>query len=210
MRGAVRLYSTAEAAVISGVGVKTVNNAIDKRIIKVAKPVPGSPKSSVRRKLTADDVLRLKLWYHVGDVLTQDRRRALFEAIRARPDAKTIKAGELLIVDVEEARQQIALRTRDLEEAEALVTQDKAILNGEPVFKGTRVPVRSIASMLRDGADAQDILEGYPKLTERHLELARLWVSAHPQRGRPKSLKDRGVIPKWSRKAPLVSNSRSR
>lgn len=204
-----RLFSTAEAAAVSGVGVKTVNNAIDKRIIKAVKLAAGA-KSGARRKLTQEEVLRLKLWYHLGDLLSQDRRRALFEAIRTRPDAKTIKAGELLIVDVEEARRQIATRTRDLEAAEKLVTEDKAVLNGEPVFAGTRVPVRLVAIMLKDGTDAQEILEGYPKLTARHLELAPIWTSAHPQRGRPKSLKARGMTPKSSRRVTLADDPRSR
>lgn len=203
MASAARLYTTAEAAAVSGVGVKAVNNAIDKQIVRAKRPSESAAVSGARRALTADDVLRLKLWYQVGDVLSQDRRRELFEAIKARPDAKTVKAGALLIVDVEEARRQIATRTRDLEAAEAIITRDKAVLGGEPVFRGTRVPVRTIATMLESGADPEDILDGYPKLAKRDLELARIWVAAHPQRGRPKSLKARGFTPKSTRRVAL-------
>lgn len=44
------------------------------------------------------------------------------------------------------------------------MSSDKAVLNGEPVFKGTRIPVRLIAAMLEQGADEDELLEGYPKL----------------------------------------------
>lgn len=196
MAGAARLYTTTEAAAVSGVGVKAVNNAIDKQIIRAARMADGARVRDGRRALTADDLLRLKLWYQVGNILSQDRRHQLFEAIDARPDAKTVKAGELLIVDVDEARRQIATRTRDLEAAEALVVRDKAVLGGEPVFKGTRIPVRAVAAMLADGADADDILDGYPRLTRRQLDLASIWVAAHPQRGRPRTLKAQGLTPK--------------
>jgi uncharacterized protein (DUF433 family) len=210
MPSAARLFTTTEAAAVSGVGVKAVNNAIDKKIVRAARPSGDVHAKGERRALTADDLLHLKLWYQVGNILSQDRRRELFDAILARPNAKTVKAGDLLIVDVEEARRQIAARTRDLEAAEAMVSRDKAVLGGEPVFKGTRIPVRLIASMLDDGADAEEILEGYPKLAKRHLELAHIWIAAHPRRGRPKSLKARGLTPKSSQRVSLGSDPRSR
>lgn len=210
MPSAARLYTTAEAAAVSGVGVKAVNNAIDKQIVRVARPTGSAREREGRRALTADDLLRLKLWYQVGNILTQDRRLELFAAIKARPNAKTVKAGALLIVDVDEARRQIATRTRDLEAAEAIVSRDKAVLGGEPVFKGTRIPVRLIASMLDEGADAEEILDGYPKLAKRQLELARIWVAAHPRRGRPKSLNARGLTPTSSMRVSLGSDPRVR
>jgi uncharacterized protein (DUF433 family) len=156
----------------------------------------GARRGDGRRALTADDLLRLKLWYQIGNILSQDRRHELFEAIEAKPDAKTVKASELLLVDVGEARRQIAARTRDLEAAEAMVVRDKAVMADEPVCKGTRILVRAIAAMLADGADADDILDGYPKLAKRQLELAPIWVAAHPQRGRPRTLKAQGLAPK--------------
>lgn len=203
---AARLYTPSEAAAVSGIGVKAVNNAIDKRIVKPASPAPG-PRSA-RRALTAEDVLRVKLWYKVGDILTQERRERLFDAISEQPRAKTVKADDLLIIDVGEARKQIAASIRDLEAAEATVTQDKAVMGGEPVFKGSRIPVRLIASMLADGTPAEEILEGYPKLDARQLGLAQIWVAAHPRRGRPKSLKDRGFKLKSAKRTSLRPDPR--
>ena len=199
-----RLYTPTEAAAVSGVGVKAVNNAIDKRIIGVAHARPAAAGKSARRALTGDDVLRLKLWHEIGGgILSPARRERLFAAIRSQPTARTVKADDLLIIDVGEARKQIADRARDLATAEAMVERKKSVMGGEPVFKGTRVPVRLVASMLADGAGEDEILEGYPALDRRQLALSRIWAAAHPRRGRPKSLKDRGLTPKSSRRVAL-------
>jgi uncharacterized protein (DUF433 family) len=190
MASTVRHYTPAEAAALSGLALKAVHNAIDKRIVEIdAQP---SPKRA-RRSLSIADVLRLKLWYQVGPILSQERRQRLFAEIERHPTAKRVKADTLVIVDVEEARKQIAGRVRALEAAEAAVVASRAILGGEPVFKGTRVPVRSIAAMLDEGTSEAEILDGYPALEPRYLALARIWAAAHPRRGRPKTLADRGA-----------------
>jgi uncharacterized protein (DUF433 family) len=135
-------------------------------------------------------------------------------AIAARPTAKTVKCDELLIVDVGEARKQVDRGVRELEAAEAAVTRDKATLGGEPVFKGTRIPVYGVAAMLDAGATASDLLSGYPKLTDRMLDLARIWAAAHPRRGRPKSLSDLGLTMKSTQRVarkgdPLARRSKA-
>ena len=100
------------------------------------------------RFLTGEDLVRLRVWRGVGDTLSAERRHLLFVEIAARPTAKTVKADELLIVDIGEARKQVDRGLRDLEAAEAIVTKDKTTLGGEPVVKGTRIPVDGIAAML--------------------------------------------------------------
>ncbi len=186
-----RTFTPAEAAAVAGVEVKAVQNAIDKRIV-MAQSLPGAVRS--KRALSDLSVLKLKLWKELGGALSQERRLALFAEIEREPGVKTVKAGDYLIVDVGAARKHIEKGARDLALAEGEVTTDHAVLGGEPVFKGTRIPVRLVASMLNDGASETEILEGYPKLDNRRLELARIWSAAHPQVGRPKSLSDKGGV----------------
>lgn len=193
MSATARVYTPAEAAAVSQIGIKAVHNAIDKRIVDTVGGSETPAKGVRRRALTGDGLLRLKLWYGVGSTLAAERRQRLFEAIKAEPSAKMVKADDLLIVDVAEARKQLDARIRDLDEAEATIGRVRGVLGGEPVFKGTRVPVRMIAAMLAQGADEAEILEGYPSLTARMIELARIWVAAHPTRGRPKKLSDQGL-----------------
>lgn len=203
-----RIYTPAEAAAVSRIGIKAVHNAIDKRIVDTVPGHISTTGKSTRRALTSDDLLRLKLWYGVGSTLAAERRQRLFEAIKAAPAAETVKADDLLIVDVAEARRQLKARIRDLDEAEATIERVKGLMGGEPVFKGSRIPVRMVAAMIAQGADEMDILEGYPKLTLRMIELAKIWVVAHPVRGRPKKLSALGLKFKSSKRTPLKSYPR--
>jgi len=55
-----------------------------------------------------------------------------------------------------------------------LVVCDPEIMRGTAVFKGTRIPVDLVADMLAQGATAEEILEGYPTLSEEMISLAPL------------------------------------
>lgn len=197
-----REYTPAEAAALSGVAVKTVHNAIDKRIISREASRSGG------RALTDDDLLRLKLWYGVGSILSAERRKRLFEAITNDPTAQMVRADDYLIVDVARAREQIAARADALREAEAAIQCVKGVVGGEPVFKGTRVPVRAIAGMRAQGASVEELLEGYPSLNDRMIEFAEIWTAAHPARGRPKTLSEQGLRVKETKLIPRKAGIR--
>jgi uncharacterized protein (DUF433 family) len=51
--------------------------------------------------------------------------------------------------------------------AESLITSDPKILNGTPVFKGTRVPIRTLFDYLADGLSLEYFLESFPSVTRR-------------------------------------------
>jgi uncharacterized protein (DUF433 family) len=61
-------------------------------------------------------------------------------------------------------------------------------LGGEPVFAGTRVPVRNLIDYLEAGDGLEDFLDAFPSITREQavavLELAResLTVGARPSR----------------------------
>lgn len=60
-----------DVGAVSEVGIKSVHNAIDKRII-------GSRFSGHRsRTITDNDLLRLKLWYGVGSILSAEPKTPL-------------------------------------------------------------------------------------------------------------------------------------
>jgi uncharacterized protein (DUF433 family) len=204
MTTAERLFTPREAAAVSGVAVKAVNNAIDKHVVVVVRTRVSKMRKTPVRKLSEDSLVRLKLWHAIGGFLTRERRERLFAEIEAKPTARHVKADHLLIVDVGEARDEIAANVRELDDAKAAIVQNKAVLGGEPVFVGTRIPVRAIAAMLDAGASEDEILEGYPALERHLLSMAKIWVAAHPPRGRPKSLKDRGFALKSTTKGSLA------
>jgi uncharacterized protein (DUF433 family) len=45
-----------------------------------------------------------------------------------------------------------------------VIAQDAEILGGEPVFAGTRVPVRSLFDHLEAGDSIEDFLDGFPSV----------------------------------------------
>lgn len=196
-----RAYTPAEAAAVSEIAVKSVHNAIDKRII-ARHAVEGEA-----RALYDEDLLRLKLWYGVGSILSAERRQRLFDTIDQNPDADTVRADDYLIVDVARAREQLAERSETLREAERSIKSVKGVFGGEPVFKKTRVPVRTIAAMRAQGATTREIVEGYPSLTASMVELAEIWTAAHPARGRPRKLAELGATVKSSKRLSLRKTS---
>jgi len=52
------------------------------------------------------------------------------------------------------------------------IVQDRAILGGEPIIKGTRTPVRSVAEWWKFGATPEEIQENLP-----HLSLSQIFES---------------------------------
>jgi uncharacterized protein (DUF433 family) len=44
--------------------------------------------------------------------------------------------------------------------------------------------------MKQQGATTDELVEGYPALTAGMVDLAEIWVAAHPARGRPRKLSE--------------------
>lgn len=190
-----RLFTPVEAEALSGVTAKAINSIIDKRLIPleadtaldaVTRPTAGRAGRQSRKFLTGEDLVRIMIYWAAGRELAPDARRSVVTALAAEPRSKVIKASEFLSFDVQAVRKHVDVRVKALAKADALVHADDKTLGGEPVFKGTRIPVHAIADMLNGGADVEDLKSGYPTLTEPMLEAAPLWAAAHPRRGRPR------------------------
>lgn len=54
-------------------------------------------------------------------------------------------------------------------EMETLITIDKEILNGTPVFAGTRVPIQTLLDYLNEGESIDDFLDGFPSVARRQV-----------------------------------------
>jgi uncharacterized protein (DUF433 family) len=74
---------------------------------------------------------------------------------------------------------------RDLRRARRLIVRDPEILGGDPVFRGTRVPVHLIADFAAQGAEPVELIEGYPRLTAEMIRLAPVYAAAYPLRTPP-------------------------
>lgn len=58
------------------------------------------------------------------------------------------------------------------------IARDCATCRGEPVFKGTRVPLRTILASLAEGDDEAELLRSFPTLTHEHIRAAVAFAAA--------------------------------
>ena len=62
------------------------------------------------------------------------------------------------------------------------IIRDKSIMHGQPVIRGTRIPVSLIFDYLADGYSAKDILDLLPHLTPEDIHEALRYGSSALQR----------------------------
>lgn len=52
------------------------------------------------------------------------------------------------------------------------IVRDPGIAGGQPVFKGTRIPLRTVLASLADGDNEAELLSSFPTLTPEHVQAA--------------------------------------
>ena len=62
--------------------------------------------------------------------------------------------------------------TGNLKNYEEHIIRDHGICGGEPVFKGTRVTLRTVLASLADGDSAEEILADFPSLKAEDVQAA--------------------------------------
>src|SRR5262249_55845482 len=133
------LFTPAEAAVLTRLSIKAVNNAIDKNMVPA---VVRSDTGDSGRFLDQRALLALVLEYRLANRFFPELRRRLFDALAASPRKSEVSLDEGLVkVDLHEPRRDLAASLRALRRARSLVVTDPEILGGDPVFRGTRIPV---------------------------------------------------------------------
>jgi uncharacterized protein (DUF433 family) len=172
------LFTPTEAAVLTGLSLKAVNNAIDKKTISA---VPGEEGG---RLLDARALMSLSIERRLSDrIATPELRRRVFDALSDTPRNEISLEGGLIKIDLREPRRELAASMRDLRRARRLVVSDPEILGGDPVLRGTRVPVHLIAELVAQGSKLAELIEGYPRLTADMIRLAPVYAAAYPLRG---------------------------
>jgi uncharacterized protein (DUF433 family) len=174
------LFTPAEAAVLTGLPLKAVNNAIDKKAVSAIAGEEG------RRLLDARALVSLSLERRLSDRSAPELRRKLFDALAEAPrNTVSLEVG-LIKIDLREPRRALAASLRELRRAKRLVVSDSEILDGDPVFRRTRVPVHMIAELVAQGSTPAELRESHPRLTAEMMRLAPIYAAAYPLRGRPR------------------------
>jgi len=196
------LFTPTEAAVLTGLPLKAVNNAIDKKTVTT---VTGEDAGRPTRLLDARALVSLSLERRLADRIAPELRRKVFDALTESPRQVVSIEGGLLKVDLREPRRELAASLRALRRARRLVISDFEIMGGDPVFRGTRVPVHMIAELAAQGASEAELLESYPRLTAEMIRLAPIYAAAYPLRGRPRKQPWRDHPPVHRSRRPLAA-----
>jgi uncharacterized protein (DUF433 family) len=181
-----REFTVSEAAGMLGLGVTEVNNLVDEIAPLGVARAGGGKRAVTYRGLFALLVAKELIYCQLNpDMRPETIKRALKVSGR-----RVQIPGTNLEVLVDSYRKQVNKGLRSLYEAENAVESDPEVMQGEPCVRGTRVPVYTVGAIAaRKGVD--EALSAYPFLSKRSVELAAIYVGAHPRRGRPKAV----VIP---------------
>lgn len=73
----------------------------------------------------------------------------------------------------------------ELNNYEQRIVRDKAICGGEPIFKGTRVTLRTVLASLASGDSVQAILSDFPSLAAEDVQAAIAFAAASAEEDLP-------------------------
>ncbi|MQA90248.1 MAG: DUF433 domain-containing protein [Gemmatimonas sp.] len=175
--------SVNEAAFVAGVSKHAVNQAIDRGEIRARRVGAGSEASG--RALGGPELVYLR----VQEPLSARARREVYRRLSrlSIEDVPSVLEMENAVkLDIREPLAEVRARLKEIDWIKRQMETNPNIRGGEPVFRGTRIPVHMIADFLKQGVPRTEILEDYPALTTESLTVAERYAAFYPRRGRPK------------------------
>ena len=189
-----------EIALVSSADLRTVNRAIDERILP-----EGLFEAGGGRRIWAGASALIAFYHDASDELTSGARLMVIRKIgmtmrgaakmdiRALLDETWLGAeGRFFHIDLRPYLRASIAGLERLAAAKALAERNPEILGGTPVIRGTRVPVHDVAASIAAGISTSRILEAYPTLSAEQVELSAFYAAATPLRGRPRG---QGTLP---------------
>lgn len=177
-------FSPREAAFVTGLSEKTINQAIDRAEVA---PLPTHGANDRERMLAFPELVYLRLRGQVGRLLSPEGKRKLRQQLGQAAGTKHLEVVSIGPLQVNIAIEVETLRKRfeEMEHVRSFVMIDPEIRAGEPVVRGTRIGIHTLADLAAQGAPPEELLEDYPSLTPESLEAALAWARMYPRRGRP-------------------------
>jgi uncharacterized protein (DUF433 family) len=168
-----------EAAQLSGASVTAVNKAIEQRTLRTKQ----TPSGAV---IDARDVAALRVFATLPFGLPVTTKRKVADWLRDAPsgaefvigDAVYVRSNETVQEALQGALRYVELRDRFLEVSPGMQ-------GGEPVIRGTRVPIRGLAKQIEAGEKLEVLREEYDYIDPDAFEFTVVWAKANPRRGRP-------------------------
>jgi len=189
------LFSIQEAAAIGEVSPDTIRTALEKKsITSSSRRRTGK---SVRHEFSVRDILLLKMLTEFPFPLAKHDKTALRDilvrgASRAKhwcadgPDLVFDSGKMKVLVQCKDMRTRLAHNLAAFRWGKRRIASSPEVLNGEPVFQGTRIPLEHVAGLYRKGVSEQEIAEDFPALSPRDLACAQIYSRMGAAPGRPK------------------------
>ena len=190
-------FSLKEAAVLADVPERVVRKAIEARTIRPNIVVVGSAR---RYRFHARDLFLLKAVTAFPLPLERKDKEALRDIIKERvwvsgnwhrsSDGDDIvvtgSGGVTIRIQIKPLRSALVRRLKTYHRGRRRVVSNPAVLDGEPVFEGTRIPLAHIAGLVAKNVPIEDIAEDYPALSPDDLQFAAMVAHLKPNPGRPR------------------------
>jgi uncharacterized protein (DUF433 family) len=134
-----------------------------------------------------------------GLQLSPDQKREVFRVLTEKPGRHVAQGewsrgrGELrktgavpLSFDLSSVSRELRYRYRLYRRPHALVESNPAIASGQPVFRGTRIPVAVVVEQLRSGVSRSELESDFPQLNSQALDYAQIQARLPKPPGRPR------------------------
>jgi len=175
------LITRREAAELSGTSETTVKKAVDLKVVPVLRR--GS-----RSGIDLEDVPVLAMLGHLTELrLVADHKRRVREWLRSPDAAPELSLTPVLVLRrvgaIEDTRRRAERYVRLRDE---WIVSDPEIKGGDPVIKGSRVSVHTLADRVNGGESDEVLEEDFPHIPPEAREVAVLYARTNPRRGRPR------------------------
>ena len=200
-----RLWTIREAAAIAELPAKTIRSLMEREGMDregIGRERSRRGQAQERRErggytLSLRDLIYIKLRSGFPFALRKSDKAALECLVRGRKAAVSgwrvdgaelilQTAGITVVVDYARLIETVTRNAAAFEWGQQRIVSDLAVLGGEPVFRGTRIPLVQVASLIRKGLTDAELAERYPSLQQVDLDYARIFARLGKRPGRPR------------------------
>lgn len=191
------ILTASEAASVTRVPLKQVHRIFDSGLLRDAVQT-----RSGARVIHGRGLVGLRLAHLTADTLTLDARRRIIGRLLDEPRVASVR-DEAVSIAVEPVALDVRKGLETLDRAKAMVASDPAVMGGTPCVAGTRIPVHDLADVIANGDSINAVAAAYPLVTAEQVQLAVVYATAYPRRGRPPARRA------WKKAAPGQSKTLS-
>ena len=187
-------FSVKEAAAIVGVPELAVRKAIAARTVAPRATTNGL---AIRYRFGSEDFVFIKLITGFPLALRHSDKiaiRALVRGSRLSVGRWSLRDHELVAteggveirVPIESLKSEIVENLRAYEKGRRRIESRSDVLDSEPVFIGTHIPLAHVAALFAKGVSIADMKEDFPRLSDDDLAYARIVARMKRDPGRPR------------------------